>query len=102
MFSKISTLSLLLGSTQAALTLTVDINSAAGVTPLTASDYPLYVTQTSDQATMANFNSNGYACIRNSYTYIFPATSAGDTITTGSTKTFYATTSAELGTPGIA
>ena len=102
MFSKISTLSLLLGSTQAALTLTVSINSAAGVTPLTATNYPAYVTQTTDQATMANFNGNGYACIRNSYTYIFPATSAADAIITGSTKTFYATTSAQLGTPGIA
>jgi hypothetical protein len=94
MFSKISTLSLLLGSTQAALTRTVTVNSAAGVAPLTASDYPVYVTQTSDQATMSNFNGNGYACIRNSYTYIFPATSTANAIVTGSTKTFYATTSA--------
>jgi hypothetical protein len=51
---------------------------------------------------MANFNGNGYTCIRNSYTYIFPATSAANAIITGSTKTFYATTSAELGTAGIA
>jgi hypothetical protein len=102
MFSKISTLSLLLGSTQAALTRTVSITSAAGVSPLTASDYPLYVAQTTDKATMANFNNNGYACIRNGYTYIFPATSASNAIGTGSTKTFYPRAVAELGTAGVA
>ena len=51
---------------------------------------------------MANFNDNGYACIRNGYTYIFPATSAADQIVTGVTKTFYPTALADLGTVGIA
>ena len=48
MISKISTLSLLIASTQAANTKTVTITSAAGVSPFVASDFPAYVTVSAD------------------------------------------------------
>ena len=102
MLNKLTTLSLLLGSTQAAYTKTVTITSAAGVTPFVASNYPAYDPGTTLADANSSLNNNGYACIRKGYNYIFPATSSTNAIGTGLTQTFYPTTLAKLGTVGIA
>jgi hypothetical protein len=85
MLNKLTTLSLLLGSTQAANTKTVTITSAAGVTPFVASNYPAYDPGTTLADANSSLNNNGYACIRKGYNYIFPATSSTNAIGTGLT-----------------
>ena len=65
-------------------------------------DWPKYAT-TSTAASYVNtkLHNKGYGCIRNNFYWAFPQNVVSNTVVTGvpyGIKTFYATTTAELGT----